>query len=283
MQFGFRLDLQNSGALPNEVFPEVSLSRKAFNYSGSLGLNVRPFEGLEMGAQLARSHRNPMVEELFANGAHLGAGVYEKGNTRLNDEIGHGGDVFVTWERGPVKMELTGFVNDFANYIIFEPTGEVDEPSGYEIFQYAEGKARLYGNEFNMAYHITDRLSWQSSMDWVRGRRVFDSAPNQNLPFIPPFRWRNEIEYDYVKGWLGASYMAVRKQDQVSPEEEVTEGYGLLGFQAGYRLNKVGKHVLIFRVENALDTKYRDHLSRIEDRNFVMPGRNVNVTYRWFF
>jgi iron complex outermembrane receptor protein len=45
----------------------------------------------------------------------------------------------------------------------------------------------------------------------------------------------------------------------------------------------VGKHVLIFRVENALDTKYRDHLSRIEDRNFVMPGRNVNVTYRWFF
>jgi iron complex outermembrane recepter protein len=72
-------------------------------------------------------------------------------------------------------------------------------------------------------------------MDWVRGRRVFDNAPNQNLPFIPPFRWRNEVEYDYVKGWLGVSFMAVRKQDQVAPEEEVTEGYGLLGFQAGYR------------------------------------------------
>lgn len=283
MQFGLRLDFQNSQALPNEVFPEVRLSRNAFNYSGSLGLNIRPFEGLEIGAQLARSHRNPMVEEIFADGAHLGAGVYEKGNTQLNDEIGHGGDVFVVWERGPVKMELTGFVNDFANYIIFQPTGEVDESSGYEIFQYAEGKARLYGNEFSMGYQITDRLSWQSSMDWVRGRRVIDNAPNRNLPFIPPFRWRNEVEYDYVKGWLGASFMAVRKQDQVAPDEAVTDGYSLLGFQAGYRLNTVGQHVLIVRVENALDTKYRDHLSRIEDRHFVMPGRNVNVTYRWFF
>jgi iron complex outermembrane receptor protein len=36
-------------------------------------------------------------------------------------------------------------------------------------------------------------------------------------------------------------------------------------------------------VENLFDTAYRDHLSRIEDRNFVMPGRNFNLSWRWFF
>ena len=77
--------------------------------------------------------------------------------------------------------------------------------------------------------------------------------------------------------------MAVARQNRVAPEEEITDGYTLLGFQVGYRLNFNGRHVLILRLENALNTLYRDHLSRVEDRNFVMPGRNLNLTYRWFF
>jgi iron complex outermembrane recepter protein len=56
-----------------------------------------------------------------------------------------------------------------------------------------------------------------------------------------------------------------------------------MNFQAGYRMDFNGRHVIIARVANALNTRYRDHLSRIEDRNFYMPGRNVNLTYRWFF
>lgn len=283
LQFGLRLDLQHSRALSNQRFPDAKLSRTSFNYSGSVGLNVRPFPGFELGAQLARSHRNPMVEELFADGAHLGAGVYEQGNVALSDEIGHGGDVFVTWERGAWQLELTGFVNDFANYIIFQPTGEVDASSGYDIYAYAEGKARLYGNEFQANWQASRALSWQTSIDWVRGRRVFDKSPNENLPFIPPLRWRNALEYDFGRAWMGAQLMLVRQQDQVAPGEAVTDGYALVGLQAGYRVNGRGRQTLILRVENLFDTAYRDHLSRIEDRNFVMPGRNFNLSWRWFF
>jgi iron complex outermembrane receptor protein len=32
-----------------------------------------------------------------------------------------------------------------------------------------------------------------------------------------------------------------------------------------------------------LNTTYRDHLSRMEDRNLLMPGRNFSLAYRWFF
>lgn len=283
LQFGLRLDFQNSRALKNEVFPDISLKRNAFNYSGSLGLNVRPFDGLEIGGQLARSHRNPLVEELFADGSHLGAGVYEKGNARLKDEIGHGGDLFVNYRRGNFEIEITGFVNDFANYIIFQPTGEVHQPSGYPVFEYTEGEAVLFGSEISMGMEFAPGLRFQSSTDWVRGIRQIEDAPNENLPFIPPFRFNNEIEYDFTRGWVGAGIMAVSRQSKVAPEEDVTDGYSLLSLQAGLRLNSMGRHVIILKVHNALDTKYRDHLSRIEDRNFVMPGRNFNLTYRWFF
>ncbi len=283
MQFGVRLDFQNSTALKNEVFPNADLTRNAFNYSGSIGLNVRPFEGLEIGGQIARSHRNPMIEELFAEGVHLGAGVYEMGNPELKDEIGHGADMFINYRKGNFDIEVTGFVNEFSNYIILQPSGTVHEPTGYPIFTYAEGESVLFGSEISLGWQLAKRVRLQSGTDWVRGIRRIGGGPDENLPFIPPFRFNNEIEYDFTRGWLGAGYMAVSRQGKVAPGEAATDGYSLLNLQAGYRINQPGRHVFILKVQNALNTKYRDHLSRIEDRNFVMPGRNINLTYRWFF
>jgi len=283
LQFGVRLDFQNSRALRNEVFPDVDLQRNSFNYSGSIGLNIRPMEGMEIGGQLARSHRNPLVEELFADGTHLGAGVYEMGNPNLKDEIGHGADLFVNYKKDNFEIEVTGFVNEFSNYIIFQPTGLVHEPSGYSVFTYMEGEAVLFGSEISLGWEIAKGLRFQSGTDWVRGIRKIGGAPNENLPFIPPFRFNNELEYDFTRGWIGANFMAVSRQGKVAPEEETTDGYTLLNLQAGVRMSGAGRHVVILKVQNALDTKYRDHLSRIEDRNFVMPGRNFNLAYRWFF
>ena len=283
LQAGIRLDVQNSIALSNDLFPDPDLNRTTFNYSGSVGLNIRPVEGIEIGGQFARSHRNPLVEELLADGPHIGAGVYEVGNPNLKDEVGHGGDLFLRWRNGILDFEAALFVNDFSNYIVFQPTGQTDDASGFPVFEYVEGMARLHGGEVSAAFNLAEGLVYQTGIDIVRGRRIIDNQPNENLPFIPPFRFNNQLEYDFTTGWVGASFMAVAKQSRVAPEEESTAGYSLLGFQAGYRLNFNGRHVLILRVENALDTKYRDHLSRIEDRNFVMPGRNINLTYRWFF
>jgi iron complex outermembrane recepter protein len=282
-QFGIRLDFNNSQALPNETFPDVSQNRNSFNYSGSMGLNYRPLEGLEIGGQLARSHRNPMVEELFANGPHLGAGVYERGNINLKDEIGHGADLFARYSSSRIDLELTGFVNDFRNYIIFQPTAEVDEASGYPVFEYIGGEAMLMGSEFVTSIRITPQLELTTGFDYVHGQRRIDEGSDEYLPVIPPFRINSTLEYDFGWGWLGSNYRIVSRQSRVAPEEDVTDGYSLLGFQAGYRLNLQGRHVILLRVDNALNTRYRDHLSRIEDRNFLMPGRNVNITYRWFF
>lgn len=281
LQVGLRFDLQHTRAISDNIISSANKVRTAFNYTGSIGFNHRPIEGLEVGGQFARSHRNPSVEELFADGIHLGAGVYEIGNNALKDEIGQGGDFFISWESEYIAIELATFINVFRNYIIFEPTGDIDAVSGYPIFRYTGDEARLYGGEFSTTISPFQNINIDLGTDYVNGRRTTNG--NEYLPFIPPIRITSGIEYDFGFGWFGGKVTFAAKQNRVAPEEQVTQGYKLIGLTSGFRLNSLGNHLLIIRVDNLLDEKYRDHLSRIEDRNFPMPGRNISLAYRWFF
>ncbi len=281
LQGGIRLDYQNTAAITNELFPDVSASRNAFNYSGSIGLNYRPEQGWEIGGQFARSHRNPTIEELFADGPHLGAGVYEIGDADLRDEVGQGVDLFVSYQHERYHFELAGFTNHFYNFIIFQPTGESDPGSGYPIFAYEGDEAKFTGAEFTFRFKPTSRLTLGLGADYVNARRVGNG--DDYLPFMPPMRAMADIEYDFGSFWIGGNAKSVATQSRVAPEEDTTDGYTLLGFQAGYRLDLNGRHVIILRGDNILNTAYRDHLSRIEDRNILMPGRNINLAYRWYF
>ena len=281
LQVGLSFDYQHTIAMPNEAFPSINARRNALNYTGSLGFNHRPIEGLEVGGQFARSHRNPSIEELYANGVHLGAGVYEIGNSSIKDEVGQGGDFFIRWSSKKLEFEMASFFNTFKNYIIFEPTGNTDPGTGYPIFQYAGDEAILMGGELSASYKPIEGIVIGFGADYVDGRRITNGK--EYLPFIQPLRFSANIEYDFGKGWIGAKMVNAAAQNRVAPEEEATEGYTLLGLSAGYRITALGRHIIILRVENLLNQKYRDHLSRIEDRNFPMPGRNITLAYRWFF
>jgi iron complex outermembrane recepter protein len=281
LQAGVRVDFQHTAAIPNELFPNVDSRRSALNYSGSVGVNHRPLRNVEVGGQFARSHRNPSIEELFADGVHLGGGVYEIGDPTLKDEVGHGGDFFIRYNDDRWDLEAAGFINHFRNFIIFQPTGETDLGSGYPIFRYESDEARLTGGEIRLGYKPAEGLSLNAGIDYVHGRRIRNGEGN--LPFIPPFRFTASTEYDFGRGWVGGKVLSAAAQNRVAPDEDPTEGHTIVGLVAGYRLNLAGRHVVILRADNLLNTRYRDHLSRVEDRNFPMPGRNISLAYRWFF
>lgn len=281
LQAGLRVDANHISALPNHIFPDVEASRNAFNFTGSVGLNYRPAESVEIGGQFARSHRNPVVEELFADGPHLCSGTYELGDPDITDEIGYGADMFISWKNDIFRIELAGFTNYFENFIIFEPVGGTDPDSGLPFFQYMEDKARFYGGEVSMKLQPNERFTAGVGMDYVNARRM--TGDRDYLPFIPPFRVRTNLEYDYGRGWVGAEARTTAAQERVAAMEDTTDGYTILGLSAGYRFNSSGRHIVILRVDNLMDTKYRDHLSRVEDRHYSMPGRDFRLSYRWVF
>ena len=319
-QMGVRFDYRTLGTRENSANPDIDGRNTNFNVAGSVGLNIKPFESLEMGFQLAKAHRYPTVEELFSDGAHLGAGSYEIGDPSLKTEHGIGLDFFTRYEADWIKMEIATFYTVIRNFIRFQPGGEIHGPSGFPVFRYQSGDARLWGGEFSALVQMSEYWSVPLGSDFVHGKNIgtirtqsFSDSEAQKtipqhwnkipmngtqnnheqpitqiskdtpLPMMPPLRFRLGTEVVLGSSWIGSTLRYVTTQNRVAPGEDPTNGYALVSFQAGHRIDASGLHRIVFRIDNALDTTYQDHLSRIEDRGNPMPGRNITLVYSYSF
>ncbi len=281
IQAGLRGETYSQSTRTNEFFPDIDESRSGFNFSASTGLNFRPNDNIEAGFQLARAYRNPSLEELYAFGPHIGAGAFEIGDKNLNTEVSYGSDLFVSFFTENLHIELAGFFNHIEDYIIFQNTGQIDQSSDFPIFEYIADEARMMGGELNLSWQITPEWSLTSGVDYVRGNRRGEVS--EPLPFIPPVRWRNGLRYDNQSFWVGADVRVISGQDRVATEENPTGGYTLYGLEGGYRFDEDGRHSVVLKGQNIFDKSYRDHLSRVRERNNPMPGRNISLAYHFIF
>ncbi len=281
LQMGGRVEFQRINAIENEKYYDYDMTRTSTTFSGSIGANMKPAENVEIGFQIARAHRIPSIEELFSDAAHLAAGAYEIGNPELKNEIGHGVDAFVRVSTNRVFVDIAGFYNRINDYIVRQPTGEIHEPSGFPIIVYEAGDAELIGGEIGVKMVLNENIRLDARMDYVHGaRRDVDRTP---LPFMPPLRSFIGVTYDKKDWWIGANSRIASEQTRTAIEEDPTDSYVLFGFEAGYRFDVSGRHVVSFRIDNLLNTVYRDHLSRVEDRDNPMPGRSAHLMYKWYF
>ena len=280
---GGRFEFQQINLGENEAFSGNDISsidkRSDFIFSGSAGLNIRPFSGWEAGIQLARAFRNPSIEELYSDAPHFHVGAYEIGDPDLKSEVSLGSDLFVKYRNNRIYVEVAGYLNRINNYIMYFPTGEIHGGSGLPVYRYTPSDALLYGFEFALEGKIAGDLSGGVSLDYVHGTQRDDDRTY--LSFIPPFRTNLSLRYDNNTWWAGTGLRLVSKQDRVAPFEESTDAYSLLNFNAGYRL---GQGITFsVRADNILNVSYRDHLTRVEERDNPMPGRNLNAVVRWDF
>lgn len=285
LQAGLRGELHRSRALPNRRFGPVAEEswppgeiRTAGTLSGALGVALRPLEGWEAGAQVARAHRAPTQEELWSDAPHPGAGAYEVGDPSLGHEVGHGVDLFLRRRGERVRVEVALFGNPIDGFIVQRPGEGVDPASGLPVVRYAAADALLLGGEARVEVVPSEGWSVRITADHVRGS--LRGLTREALPFMPPFRLQVEGLRDAGTGWMGASLRAVARQDRTAPGEASTPGYALLGGEIGLRLGRRRDGALLLRVDNVLDREWRDHLSRLENRGAAMPGRNVALVYR---
>lgn len=281
LKTGMRMEWKDTRVKTNELFRDATIfeDRTDLILSGAAGINYSPGDTFTAGFQVARAYRTPTIEELYSFAPHAAAGSFDRGNPDLQNEISHGADAFADYTGERISLQLSLFANRISNYVDFFPTGEVHEPSGLPVFEYGSKDALLYGFEFLAGLRLNTLFTAEAGADYVRG---YEYTGNRNdLTYIPPFRIYASLKAEHGKWHAGPRVRLVSRQNKVAPNERPTDGYLLIGTDAGYRF---GHGVtLSLRLDNLLNERYRDHLSRVENRNAPMPGRNVNVMMRWEF
>ncbi len=282
LQSGIRLEWNRTVSRANKDFPDAEETRSRRIWAGAVGVNGPLTENIRLGFQGSRSHRIPSVEELFSDAAHIGAGAYEIGDPTLKNEIGYGVDLFMDYHFDTWQAHLALYTNRISNYITMVPTGATDPGRGLPVMEYHGAEAVLYGGELTAQQQFTEKWSIATQADYVYGDELGDES-RQPLPFMPPFRVGGSISYDNGTGWARTGLRHALAQRRTASAEMSTDGYTLTQIAGGVRLGNQKLHHVTLTIENLFDVTWRDHLSRIEQRDIPMIGRNYRLSYRLYY
>ena len=268
----------------DSVLRNPSVNRDFLNLSGGIGLSWFPNHNLNLKFNMGSSYRVPTPNELTVNGIHHGTFRHERGDPDLDAERGWQFDLSFSYHLNRFLFNITPFLNLYKNYIYLKPTAEFSElPGGGQIFQYTQDNAVFIGAELSIDYHLIENLHLELVSEYVANYNLETELP---LPFTPPFSTLLGIEYRVPKltKALGNSFVNfgtrfTAAQNRVDRNEQPTDGYILLNFGFGTEFY-IGKQQLdfLFNIQNLLDTRYMNHLSRYRWLNLPEQGRNVSIS-----
>ncbi len=289
LKAGLRYDLRL--VIPEEeTETDIGFIRKRTfgGVSASLAGSWRASSAFNAGLRLMHSLRMPGITELYSQGPHLAAYTFQVGNPDLRVEKGWGVEVFSDVQNGALAASLALFYNYFTDYIFPRPTGETSRVL-LPIYRYSGARARMAGGEATAGWQLSDGFSLNGALSYVRGALLDTGTP---LPAMPPLQGTLGLTYERKALTLSATARAAAPQNRVytfpqtgapGRAEAPTAGYVLLDVSAQYHITAAGLlHTFTFGIENALNTEYRDHLSRVR---VIMPepGRNAGLLYRVYF
>ena len=275
---GARVDLRRLSADSNTDLALPDERRDYTAWSGDVGLVYRPAERLAFSLNAGRAWRAPTLFELFTNGPHPGEARFEVGRATLAPEAGFNLDGSVRWQPDRAHAEVSVFRNRIAHYIYIAPTGTDTLLPGtmdsLPVYRYQQADAVLDGGEASLEIAATSTLVLSARVDFVRGERQSDHQP---LPQIPPLRGKLGAVWRGTSTTGGLDVDLVSRQTRLSPFDTGTAGYALLDLFGSTDHHFGSRPVRIeLQVRNALDTRYRDFLSRY--KAFALnPGRNIVV------
>ena len=286
LQAALRYDVRRSEPFrPGTVIRAGTVQRRDFNGVSTATSGIYHWtDKLSTGSTVMKTFRAPGIEELFSDGPHLAVYSYEIGNAELEPENGYGAELFARYIGNKFKLNLALFQNHLHNYLIPTNTGEKEWGSGAAgwlwIYQYMGHDVVMNGAEIQIGGEVLPQFYLQFDMSYVDGTL---EANGQPLERIPPLSGKVVFSYTPSPFHFHVTSRFSGSQTRLGAFEEPTDGYlvhdigGYLDFSWWQLQNMV-----VFEIENLLDTEYREHLSRIKS---VMPepGRNVKFLYKLNF
>jgi len=236
---------------------------------------------------VAGGWRAPTALELYANGIHHGAAIFESGDSTLPTERAWMGELRVGYHTTAWHAEVTGFLYGFPRFIASLPTGKpvLTIRGAFPGFQYQAVPALIVGVEAAVQAELLPWLRTELWADFLRGRQTQSGQP---LYGIPPARVAlrahahlpspGRLREPFVELQLSAVGRAADAPLDFAP---APPGYALWHAAAGATLTLGPTELLLSaEVRNLFNRAYRDYSSRL--RYFAdEPGRMVIVRLGW--
>ncbi len=264
-----------SNTLPREI---IRYDNFFHNYSGSTGINFRPSKLFNLSFNLGYATRNPAINELFSGGLHQGVSGIEEGNIALETEqsikttLGWKGKIGKV-----VSFESLFYYQNIQNFIFLNPQDEIRLTirGAFPVFRYEQTNAQLYGLDFSSQFQLTKSFGTKVVYSYIKADDFTNDVPLINMPSnnifasisyeIPSSISLGETQLENLGFEVNGQY--VFQQNHLLPEQDFTEApaaYYLLGAKiaADFQFDKTRMR-LVAKVDNALNTSYRDYLNRL--------------------
>ena len=231
--------------------------------------------------------RPPHVHELYSKGVEHASGIYLIGNTDMKTENVQKVDVSCEYVLKKMTLTVEGYMHWFGRYIYDEPSGEFKtEISGtYPVFQYRQVNAFFRGIDVSCSFRWTKWMEYTLSagMLWAN-----ETESGRFLPYIPPFRLGESLNFYYKKGRLELKHRYVGKQTRFDPQTDLVPfsppAYHWLGLSASMKICCLKGHKVQLGCEiaNLLNTEYKEYTNRF--RYYAHEaGRDVKWMIIWNF
>lgn len=258
-----------STSLPREI---VRYKNNFHNISALLGLNYQPNKALKLYTNVGSATRNPSINELYSNGLHQGVSAIEEGDAALKVEQAIkttlGLDLKIK-ER--LFLETALYYQWINNFIYQQVQNEfrLTIRGAFPVYRYEQTLAQIYGLDVSVRYKVLENLNLKIQYSYLRGEDLEHQLPLVNMPAN---NLRGRVSYTFPKVgslenlMLELNNRYVFEQSNLLPSQDfilAPKAYHLLGLRASV-VTKI-KHLqlkIYLRVDNLLNTKYRDYLNK---------------------
>lgn len=274
----------------NDRFADASSSSSFTAGSVSSGAVYTLTPIWSVAATLGYTERAPTFYELYANGAHVATGTYERGDAGLSKEKAVSSDLALRFDNGTHEGSVGVFYSRFSNYIgllnsgrTLDEEGEQDA-EGIPEYNYSGVRARFSGFEardhWKLGQNQYGSLALELSGDYTRAKNL---DTGESLPRIAPLRLNSGLLWELDNWQARIDVEHASSQHKVPENESGTDGYTTLGASAGYKFDLGASKWLAFvNGENLTNQTVRYASSILRD---IAPaqGRSIEVGLRTSF
>ncbi len=274
---GYRYDysqFNDNGGFDLNLFTDT---RQFHNVSGALGAVLHLNNELELRSNIGLAWRAPGANELYSDGLHHGAAIYEIGNPDMKSEQGYKWVNSFSYSNDKLQLHLDIYAHYISNYIYAQPTPDTVRRTvrgTFPIFIYQQTDAAFAGIDFGGSYRFLPAFTYTANAAMIRSREY--------LPYIPADRFDHGLQWDYKQCYIKFEHRYVARQKRYKANTDYAApppAYHLFSAIAAVKYKSVS---ISLSVDNLTNRLYKDYMDRFRYYAHEM-GRNFTLRIHYTF